>query len=94
LRGKLVDEWLSNKEEYQTFLLDIDPEQKAVEFRKNWVFTGELGNMMLLRVSNVLRMSVFTAMEHFCNYSCATMIKASDCDTYIFSIQSRRSRAL
>lgn len=67
LRGKLVDEWLSNRDEYQKFLVDTDLEEKAVEFKSNGVFTGELGNMMLLGVSNVLRMpvTVFTAMEHF-----------------------------
>lgn len=67
LRAKLVDEWLSNKDEYQKFLVDTELEEKAAEFRNNGVFTGELGNMMLLGVSNVLRMpvTVFTAMEHF-----------------------------
>ena len=47
--------------------MDTDIEEKAVEFRNNGVFTGELGNIMLLGVSNVLRMpvTVFTAMEHF-----------------------------
>ena len=47
--------------------MDTDLEDKAVEFRNNGVFTGELGNMMLLGVSNILKMpvTVFTAMEHF-----------------------------
>lgn len=47
--------------------MDIDFEEKVVEFKSNGVFIGEFGNMMLLGVLNVLRMLVivFIVMEYF-----------------------------
>lgn len=67
LRGKLVDEWLSNKEEYEKFLVDTELEDMAPDYRNVGIFTGQLGNMMLLGLANVLKMSfvMFTSMEHF-----------------------------
>ncbi|KAJ7386187.1 hypothetical protein OS493_010580 [Desmophyllum pertusum] len=67
LRGKLVEEWLRNKSEYQKFLVDTELEDVATEYRNSGVFTGQMGNMMLLGLANVLQMSfvVFTSMEHF-----------------------------
>lgn len=66
LRSKLVEEWLSNKQEYEKFLVDTELEDMAPEYRNPGVFTGQMGNMMLLGLANVLRMSfvVFTSMEH------------------------------
>ena len=67
LRGKLVDEWLSSKEEYEKFLVDTELEDMAPDYRNVGIFTRQLGNMMLLGLANVLKMSfvVFTSMEHF-----------------------------
>lgn len=54
LRGELVSEWPSNKQEYFFLIMP-------------GVFTGQMGNMMLLGLANVLKMSfvVFTLMEIF-----------------------------
>ena len=67
LRGELVNEWLSNKQEYDKFLTDTELEDMAPEYRMPGVFTGQMGNMMLLGLANVLNMSfvVFTSMESF-----------------------------
>ena len=67
LRSKLVEEWLSNKQEYERILVNTELEDMAPEYRNPGVFTGQMRNMMLLGLANVLRMSfvVFTSMEHF-----------------------------
>lgn len=67
LRRKLVNKWLSNAQEYEKFLVDTELEDMGPEYRNPGVFMGKTGNMMLLGLANVFRMSVvvFTSMEHF-----------------------------
>lgn len=66
LRALLVDEWLSNRTEYQPFFSEgMDFEDEAMQYLNLGTFSSELGDAMLLALSNVLRVAfiVFTSIE-------------------------------
>jgi len=61
----MVDEWIFNKEEYQSFFNDdIQFENEAQRYRTNGVYTMRLGDAMLLALSNLLclQIIVFTSI--------------------------------
>lgn len=75
LRALLVDEWLLNQQDYQSFFADasLDFETEAEQYRSNGVFASYLGDAMLLGLCNVLRLQiiVFTSIPswpHFTIY--------------------------
>ena len=66
LRALLDDEWLNNRTEYQPFFPEVlDYEDEAIEYLTLGTFSSELGDAMLLGLSNVLRVIfvVFTSIE-------------------------------
>ena len=75
LRALMVDEWLLNHQDYQSFFIDalLDFEAEAENYRGNGVFASCLGDAMLLGLSNVLHLQiiVFTSIPswpHFTIY--------------------------
>ena len=75
LRALMVDEWLLNRQDYQSFFIDalLDFEAEAENYRGNGVFASCLGDAMLLGLSNVLHLQiiVFTSIPswpHFTIY--------------------------
>ena len=67
LRFRVVNEWISNKQEYEPFI----PEGKLIEeaklFCNDGHFSSELGNSLILAISNVLKLPiiVFTTISNF-----------------------------
>ena len=65
LRELVVSEWQQNSETYQGFLTDTTVEDEAELFRSSGYFNSELGDTVLLTLSNVLGVSivVFTSIS-------------------------------
>jgi hypothetical protein len=68
LRNLLVSEWLANASEYHEDFVtsqEISFEELANSYRGRGVFAGELGNIMTVGLTNVLRINLvlFTSME-------------------------------
>ena len=75
LRALMVEEWLLNQQDYQSFFTDasLDFEHEAEKYRNCGVFASCLGDAMLLGLSNALQMQiiVFTSIPswpHFTIY--------------------------
>ena len=65
VRNLMVDEWIYNKEEYQSFFdAQTRFENEAQRYRANGVYTTQLGDAMLLGLSNLLHLQliVFTSI--------------------------------
>ena len=81
LRKLVVEEFLScNVEEYSSFLLTnerLSYEETAKKFLQDGFFDCELGNAVILALSNILRSSVivFTSLE---NYPIITIVPEND----------------
>jgi hypothetical protein len=58
LRKLAVDEWLENSQVYQCFLSEGSVAEEAPNYLQSGYFFGELGNTMVLAISNALKMSV------------------------------------
>ena len=69
LRKLVVKEWLDNQSTYKPFFLLKDFQSAAREFVQSGVFAGDLGDAMVLAISNVLQVPivVFSSVE---NYPC------------------------
>ena len=69
LRALMVAEMLENKVEYEGYLSNesVEYEQQVREFQKLGVHSGEVGNLMALSLSNVLRINIvlLTSMVNF-----------------------------
>ena len=65
IRNLMVDEWIFNKEEYQSFFDDeMQFENEAQHYRASGIYTTQLGDAMLLGLCNVLHLQiiVFTSI--------------------------------
>ena len=58
LRHLAVDEWQSNKTFYQEFLVSSNIDEEAERFLQPGHFNSELGNSMVLALSNALQLPV------------------------------------
>ena len=54
LRGLCVREWKANPHEYEGFVPNTDVAAEADKFMESGFFYGELGNTMILSLSNAL----------------------------------------
>ena len=67
LRSLLVDEWLAHASEYKNFITSQETsfQQLANSYRSHGVFAGELGNIMVVGIANVLKINLvlFTSMQ-------------------------------
>lgn len=69
LRALMVAEMLENRVEYEGYLINesVEYEQQVREFQKLGVYSEEVGNFMVLSLSNVLRINIvlLTSMVNF-----------------------------
>ena len=69
LRALMVAEMLENRVQYEGYLTNesVEYEQQVRAFQKLGVYSGEVGNLMALSLSNVLRISIvlLTSMVNF-----------------------------
>lgn len=68
LRELTVSEWSGeNKQHYENFLTTDNFENEVERFSHRGYFTGELGNLMVLAMANVLKMPtvIFSSLENF-----------------------------
>ena len=65
LRRLLVDEWLSNRNEYQPFFTGKDFESDALQYVNPGTYSTDLGDAMVLGIANVLQtpIVIFTSIE-------------------------------
>ncbi len=67
LRRLLVDEWLTQRNRYISFFgTELDFEQEAITYERRGVFSTELGDSVVLGLSNVLHLPfiIFTSARH------------------------------
>ena len=68
LRALTVSEWSGeNRQQYESFLTTDNFEREVELFKHQGYFTGELGNLMVLAMANVLKMPIviFSSLENF-----------------------------
>ena len=67
LRLLTVQEWIQNRSDYEHFVTTDDFDKEVERFKNQGYFTGELGNVMTLAMSNVLRMPIiiFSSLENY-----------------------------
>lgn len=68
LRVLTVSEWLGkNRPHYESFLTTDNFDEEVKRFTHKWYFTGELGNLMVLAMANVLKMPIviFSSLENY-----------------------------
>ena len=69
LRGLMVSELLENRATYDGYITnnEVEYEEQVKNFKQIGVYSGEIGNVMALSLTNVLRvnMVLFTSMENF-----------------------------
>ncbi|KAI8501037.1 hypothetical protein Bbelb_211320 [Branchiostoma belcheri] len=58
LRATMVDEWLNNEDKYKTYVPDINLQDEAPRFLLRDQFDGDLGDLMVQTLSNVLNMAI------------------------------------
>lgn len=67
LRNLAVEEWKSNPQDYEGFVPGVDVTMEAEKFKESGVFLGELGNTVVLNLSNVLGIPIIvlsSAINH------------------------------
>lgn len=64
LRMLVVQEWISNAQDYEGFVPGIDVQQEALKYVENGYFFGELANTIVLALANVLGLTliIFTSI--------------------------------
>ena len=69
LRSLMVSELLENRATYDGYITNngVEYEEQVENFKQIGVYSGEIGNVMVLSLTNVLRMNMvlFTSMENF-----------------------------
>ena len=62
----VVDEWLSNRDEYRSFFAGIELKAEPARFRRGGEFAGALGDALPIGMSNVLRIPIliFTTVHN------------------------------
>ena len=69
LRSLMVSELLENRATYDGYITNsgVEYEEQVEKFKQMGVYSGEIGNVMALSLTNVLRvnMVLFTSMENF-----------------------------
>ena len=68
LRALTVSEWSGeNRQQYESFLTTDNFDEEITRFTHKGYFTGELGNLMVLAMANVLKMPIviFSSLEHY-----------------------------
>lgn len=65
----MVSELLENRATYDGYITNngVEYEEQVENFKQIGVYSGEIGNVMVLSLTNVLRMNMvlFTSMENF-----------------------------
>ena len=66
LRHLLVEEWMNNRDEYQSFIDPLEFESEVRRFRRNGEFAGPLGDALPLGMANVLNIPllIFTTVHN------------------------------
>jgi hypothetical protein len=67
LRSLTVQEWRQNRSDYESFLTTDDFDEEVERFQAQGYFAGELGNVMTLGMSNMLKMPIiiFSSLENY-----------------------------
>ncbi|KAJ7373400.1 hypothetical protein OS493_012993 [Desmophyllum pertusum] len=69
LRNLMVSEMLENRADYEGYITNdsVEYEEQVKNFKQFGVYSGEIGNVMALSLTNVLRvnMVLFTSMDNF-----------------------------
>ena len=69
LRNLMVSELLENRAVYEGYIINdvVEYEEQVKNFKQLGVYSGEVGNLMALSLTNVLRvnMVLLTSMENF-----------------------------
>lgn len=67
LKRLTVAEWEGKREFYERFLTEDSFEEEIERFRQQGYFTGELGNLMVLVIANILKMPIttYSSLEHY-----------------------------
>lgn len=68
LRALTVSEWSGeNRQQYESFLTTDNFDEEVMRFTHKGYFTGELGNLMVLAMANVLKMPIviFSSLENY-----------------------------
>ena len=69
LRSLMVSELLENRATYDGYITNsgVEYEEQVENFKQMGVYSGEIGNVMALSLTNVLRVNIvlFTSMENF-----------------------------
>ena len=68
LRALTVSEWSGeNRQHYESFLTTDNFDKEVERFTRQGYFTGELGNLMILAMANVLKMPIviFSSLENY-----------------------------
>ncbi|XP_035693259.1 uncharacterized protein LOC118427529 [Branchiostoma floridae] len=58
LRAAMVDEWRNNEEVYREFAPNVNFQTEALQYLRRDVFAGDMGDLMVLAVSNVLNIAM------------------------------------
>ncbi|KAI8510775.1 hypothetical protein Bbelb_116910 [Branchiostoma belcheri] len=58
LRAAMVDEWLNNEDVYKEFVPDVNFQTEALQYLRRDVFDGDMGDMMVLALANVLNIAI------------------------------------
>ena len=66
LRALLVEEWINNRDEYQSFIDPLEFESEVRRFRRNGELAGPLGDALPLGMANVLNIPlvIFTTVHN------------------------------
>lgn len=66
-QAKGVDRFRENRQQYESFLTSDNFDKKVERFMHQGYFTGELGNLMVLAMANVLKMPIviFSSLENY-----------------------------
>ena len=61
LRFRVVNEWISNKQEYEPFIPEGKLTEEAELFYNDGHFSSEFGNSLILAISNVLKLPIIVS---------------------------------
>ena len=66
MRELVVNEWLTNENDYQSFLTGVDLQREAQRFRRDGEFAGALGDALPVAMANLLNIPIliFTTVHN------------------------------
>ena len=84
LRQLTINEWLNNQQHYENFLTDERIEEAAIKFSEMSYFQGELGDTMILAMSNLLHIPITIISNIPDHITIPVVPRSTMCDEIIF----------